>query len=70
LNGVIPPFFRGNPPFFLIMGGIVLIQILIVQHGGEFFGTVPLTLFQWIILIVMTAPVLLILPVLQWMKER
>ena len=35
-----PPLFRGNPAFFGIMAGIVAIQVLLVQYGGD-FSTVP-----------------------------
>ena len=48
LDGKMPPFFRGNPTFFLVMGGIVIVQVLIVQFGGEVFGTVPLTATEWV----------------------
>lgn len=65
INGVMPSFFRGNPAFFAIMAFIVLIQVLIVQFGGEIFGTVPLSLNQWIFLVIGTLPVLLIWPILK-----
>ena len=56
-----PQFFKGNPMFFLVMGGIVIIQILIIQFGGEVFGTVPLTAAEWVTLAVAAAvPVLVI----------
>lgn len=65
INGVMPPILKGNPLFFLIMGVILIIQILIVQYGGDLFGTVPLSAFQWVIIIVCTLPVLLIWPILK-----
>lgn len=65
INGIMPPMFRGNPLFFLIMGGILIVQILIVQYGGDLFGTVPLSLFQWVIITVGTIPVLFIWPLLK-----
>ena len=55
-----PPFFRGNPTFFAVMGGVVLIQILIVQYGGAVFGTVPLSAGQWAKIIVVSASVLIV----------
>lgn len=60
LDGRMPPFFRGNPTFFAVMGGIVLTQIFIVQYGGAVFGTVPLSPVQWIKIIVASASVLIV----------
>ncbi len=47
VNGQMPSFFSGNPTFFGIMGIIAVIQILMVQFGGDVFGTVPLSLELW-----------------------
>ena len=55
-----PAFFRGNPTFFAVMGLIVISQVLIVQYGGTMFGTVPLSLAQWIKIIVLSASVLVV----------
>lgn len=60
LDGRMPPFFSGNPLFFVIMGGVIVIQIAIVQVGGAVFGTVPLSATQWAWIVIATAPVLLI----------
>jgi P-type Ca2+ transporter type 2C len=60
LDGKMPPFFSGNPTFFGIMGLVVLIQIAIVQLGGAVFATVPLQAEQWVRIIVLTAPVLIV----------
>ncbi|PWR69788.1 calcium-translocating P-type ATPase, PMCA-type [Methanospirillum lacunae] len=68
INGVMPPLFKGNPVFFGVMGLIVVIQILIIQFGGSIFGTVPLSLFQWIVIGCGTLPVLLIWPVLRFLN--
>jgi len=65
INGVMPPLLKGNPVFFGIMGLIIFIQILIIQFGGAMFGTVPLSLLQWITIGVGTLPVLLIWPLLR-----
>jgi len=59
LDGEMPPFF-GNPLFFAIMGGVIAIQMAIVQFGGAVFETVPLSAFQWAMIIILTAPVLVI----------
>jgi Ca2+-transporting ATPase len=60
LDGKMPAFFRGNPTFFVVMLAIVLIQIAIVQFGGLVFGTVPLSLIQWITIIGSTASILVV----------
>jgi len=60
LDGKMPPFFKGNPTFFAVMGGVVLIQILIVQYGGAVFGTVPLSAGLWAKIIVVSASVLIV----------
>ena len=60
LDGKMPPFFKGNPTFFVVMGFIVLAQILIVQYGGLVFGTVPLAPDIWIKIIILSASVLLV----------
>jgi Ca2+-transporting ATPase len=60
LDGKMPPFFRGNPLFFVIMGGVIAIQIAVVQFGGAVFETVPLSAYQWGRIIVATASVLVI----------
>lgn len=66
INGVMPPLFRGNPPFFAIMAVIVVIQVLIVQYGGALFNTVPLDPAQWIFIFLVTFPVVLLWPVIRW----
>jgi len=60
MDGKMPPFFRGNPTFFVVMGLVVLAQILIVQYGGNVFHTVPLSLEQWVKIGVLSASVLVI----------
>jgi Ca2+-transporting ATPase len=60
LDGDMPPFFRGNPLFFVIMGGVIAIQIAIVQFGGAIFETVPLSAVQWAWIIIITAPALVV----------
>jgi Ca2+-transporting ATPase len=42
------------------MGLIVVLQVLIVQFGGDAFSTVPLPLDQWVRIAVLTASVLLV----------
>jgi Ca2+-transporting ATPase len=60
LDGKMPPFFKGNPTFFVIMAAIVAIQIIIVQVGGSVFNTVPLSFEQWVTIIWATASILIV----------
>ena len=55
-----PPFFRGNPTFFVVMTAIVVLQVIIVQFGGSVFNTVPLSFEQWVKIIGATASILVI----------
>ena len=60
LDGKMPPFFKGNPTFFVVMGTVVFAQIQIIQYGGAIFGTVPLSPDQWVKIVMATASVLVI----------
>jgi Ca2+-transporting ATPase len=60
INGHMPPFFKGNPNFFIIMGLILVAQICLVQFGGEVVGTVPLSIDNWLRIIVISASVLIV----------
>jgi Ca2+-transporting ATPase len=60
MDGKMPRFFKGNPTFFVVMGVVVLAQVLIVQYGGTIFGTVPLSLEQWVTIIIASASVLIV----------
>jgi Ca2+-transporting ATPase len=60
LDGTMPPFFQGNPIFFVVMGVIVATQVLIVQYGGVVFNTVPLSIEQWARIFLMSASVLVV----------
>ncbi|WP_148277672.1 calcium-translocating P-type ATPase, PMCA-type [Methanoregula formicica] len=60
LDGKMPPFFKGNPLFFLIMGMVLLLQIVLVQFGGSVFATVPLSAMQWLTIIIASASVLVV----------
>jgi Ca2+-transporting ATPase len=70
INGILPPLFRGNPAFFGIMSGILVVQVLIVQYGGEFFSTVPLDPGQWLFILLITSPVLLLWPFIRWCTKN
>ena len=60
LDGKMPPFFTGNPMFFVIMGMVAAVQIVLVQYGGGIFATVPLSSLQWVKILVATASVLIV----------
>jgi Ca2+-transporting ATPase len=60
LDGRMPPFFKGNPTFFVVMVAIVIAQIFIIQYGGTVFDTVPLSLEQWAKIIIASASVLVV----------
>jgi Ca2+-transporting ATPase len=60
LDGKMPPFFKGNPAFFAVMGVVVITQILIVQYGSEVFHSVPLSFEQWVKIGVLSASVLVV----------
>lgn len=60
LDGKMPSFFRGNPTFFVVMGLVVAVQVVIVQYGGAVFATVPLSALQWVTIILSTASVLVV----------
>jgi Ca2+-transporting ATPase len=60
INGTMPPFFKGNPTFFAVMGLIVITQICLVQFGGAYIGTVPLSAGEWIGIAVLSASVLVV----------
>ncbi len=40
---------KENRNFILVMGIVTIVQILIIQFGGNVFGTMPLTLTNWLI---------------------
>lgn len=60
LDGKMPPFFSGNPTFFVVMGFVVAVQVAIVQYGGAVFATVPLSAMQWVTIILASASVLVV----------
>ncbi|HNX17854.1 MAG TPA: calcium-translocating P-type ATPase, PMCA-type [Methanoregula sp.] len=66
MDGKMPEFFRGNPTFFVVMGGILVIQVLIIQFGGAAFGTVPLSAAAWVNVTAAAVPVLIIGFLVRW----
>jgi Ca2+-transporting ATPase len=70
INGIMPPFFKGNPTFFIVMGIIVISQILLVQFGGDIVGTVPLSPTQWIFIGIFSASVLIVGQLIRWTSPQ
>ncbi|MCF7935997.1 MAG: calcium-translocating P-type ATPase, PMCA-type [Synergistales bacterium] len=59
-----------NRTFLVILGIIFLGQVAIVQFGGAVMRTVPLSLTQWIAVILCTSPVLLLGRLQRWWLTR
>ncbi|MCC8181010.1 MAG: cation transporting ATPase C-terminal domain-containing protein, partial [Planctomycetes bacterium] len=60
----------GESKTFLLMAGIILLgQILLVQFGGSMFRVTPLSLGEWITLLIITSPVLWIGEFLRYDKR-
>jgi Ca2+-transporting ATPase len=60
VDGTMPPFFSGNPTFFLLMGLIAATQVGLVQFGGAFMDTVPLSPAAWGRIVLASASVLVV----------
>ena len=59
----------GNRSFLMIAAIILLLQIVIVQFGGEFFRTEPLTFKEWIMIIASTSLVLIVGEILRGIRR-
>ena len=53
----------------MIAAIILLLQIVIVQFGGEFFRTEPLTFKEWIMIIASTSLVLIVGEILRGIRR-
>lgn len=60
---------KDNKNFLVIATIIVVAQVLIVQGGGKFFRTEPLTLIEWVYIIGGTSCVLWIGELWRWFKR-
>ena len=49
---------RSSRGFLLMAGVIVLGQVLLVEFGGEMFRVTPLSVFEWVMICILTSPVL------------
>lgn len=54
----------------IVLLGIILGQVLIVQLGGEMFRCVPLSLTEWVVIILGTSPVLIIGEIVRCLQRR
>ena len=61
---------RGCKGFLTIAALIFFGQIFIVEVGGPMFNVVPLQLSDWLIIIAITSPVLLVGEAIRWLKSR
>lgn len=51
---------KENKSFIIVMSCVTLIQVLIIQMGGKVFGTVPLSLKNWLLVVLIA---FLIIPI-------
>ena len=61
--------FSGCKGFILISFVIILGQIAIVSFGGDMFTVIPLTATDWIILLVITSPILIVGEIIRLFKH-
>ena len=61
---------RGCKGFLTIAALIFFGQIFIVEVGGPMFNVVPLRPLDWLIIIAITSPVLLVGEAIRWLKSR
>ncbi|HOY69021.1 MAG TPA: calcium-translocating P-type ATPase, PMCA-type [Candidatus Ozemobacteraceae bacterium] len=57
---------RNNRAFVFIAVAILIGQILIVQFGGSIFRTVPLSALDWLLILAVTSPVLIVGELIRW----
>ena len=61
---------KGSSVFLFVLISVLVGQWLIVTYGGKMFRTVPLSLTQWLWIIVGTSPVLIIGELYRWIVRR
>lgn len=60
IGGSIIPRLLKNKPMLAVVGCTFILQILIIQFAGAFFGTVPLELCMWLKLFLISSTVVVI----------
>jgi Ca2+-transporting ATPase len=66
------PTFKGmseNRLFGIIAAAILVGTVLIIQFGGEIFRTVPLSIGEWLAIIALTSPVVLVREFLRYSRK-
>ncbi len=61
---------KNSKPFILIAALILLLQVIIVQFGGELFRTEPIGLRDWFIIVAATSAVLWVGELQRYFKRR
>ena len=61
---------KGSLVFLFVLVSVLFGQWLIVTYGGKMFRTVPLSLTQWLWIILGTSPVLIIGELYRWIARR
>ena len=56
--------------FVIVLLAILLGQLLITNLFGDLFGTDPLTLRQWLLLLLLTSPVLILADIIRLLRNR
>ena len=56
--------------FWLVVAVILLGQVLIVNYAGSFFNVEPLSLNDWLLLIAVTSPVLVVPDIIRTIKDK
>jgi hypothetical protein len=55
--------------YLAILAVILCGQVLIVNFAGKFFGVAPLAVMDWVLILLITMPVLLIPDVVRFIKR-
>jgi Ca2+-transporting ATPase len=66
------PTFKGmseNRLFGIIAAAILIGTVLIIQFGGEIFRTTPLSVVEWLVILVATSPVVLVREFLRYSRK-
>ena len=58
-----------NKLMLVVVGLTTVIQILIIQFGGAFFGTVPLAIGMWVKLFCIAASVVVLSEIVKFVKR-
>ena len=62
--------YKGAAVFYFVLASVLVGQWLIVTYGGKMFRTVPLSLTEWLWIILGTSPVFIIGELYRWIARR